>query len=388
MRRTLSRAVLVALATFAVGSPSLSAAPTPREEINKPIDLVICLDVSGSMNGLIASAKLRLWDIVNELARVKPTPDLRVALYTYGATAYDPQKGWVRKELDLTADLDDVYKALNGLHTGGGTELVARVTQAALNEQKWNTREGALKIIFVCGNESAEQDKQVSQNSVAELAKKQGVVVNTIYCGRNGDNISAGWQAFATQCGGRYANIDQNRAAQQSAIKTEFDKDILELNNKLNSTYVAYGEQKERESKAQNQSAQDANAAKASPEAALARASSKAGGLYRNSNWDLVDRMKDDKDFDISKIKDEDLCDELRKLKPEERVAFIKKKAEEREAIQKQIAELSAKRAKKVQEEVAKQPKSPGDKALDEALKSTLQEQAKAKGFEVPAEKK
>ena len=27
------------------------------------------------MNGLIDSAKIRLWDIVNELARLKPTPD-------------------------------------------------------------------------------------------------------------------------------------------------------------------------------------------------------------------------------------------------------------------------------------------------------------------------
>ncbi len=35
------------------------------------VDLVICLDVSGSMNGLIDSAKIRLWDIVNELAKLK-----------------------------------------------------------------------------------------------------------------------------------------------------------------------------------------------------------------------------------------------------------------------------------------------------------------------------
>ena len=32
--------------------------------------MVICLDVSGSMDGLIDSAKNKLWDIVNELARI------------------------------------------------------------------------------------------------------------------------------------------------------------------------------------------------------------------------------------------------------------------------------------------------------------------------------
>ena len=122
-----------------------------------------------------------------------------------------------------------------------------------------------LKLIFVCGNEPANQDKQVTLDSVAELAKKKGVVVNTIYCGRDGDAIALGWRNFAAQCSGRYANIDQNRASQQIAIKTEFDKDILELNAKLNATYVSYGVQKEREAKALNQQAQDANAAKASP---------------------------------------------------------------------------------------------------------------------------
>ena len=67
--------------------PEEKPAP-PAEVMGKPIDLVICLDVSGSMNGLIDSAKIRLWDVVNELARMKPTPNLRVGLYTYGATRY------------------------------------------------------------------------------------------------------------------------------------------------------------------------------------------------------------------------------------------------------------------------------------------------------------
>ena len=88
--------------------------------------------------------------------------------------------------------------------------------------------------------------------------------------------------------------------------------------------------------------------------AAIARAESKAGALYRNSTWDLVDKMKE-KDFDINKIKEDELCDELKKLKPDERLAYIKKKAEERSNIQKKIADLSAKRQKKVEAELAQE---------------------------------
>ncbi len=352
----------------------------------QPIDLVLCLDVSGSMNGLIDSAKIKLWEIVNEMARLKPTPDLRVSLYSYGHDTYPADKGWVRKENDLTRDLDDVYKTLNALTINGGTELVARVSKTALDEQKWSQEAGALKLIFVCGNEPANQDKVVSLEEIQALAKKQGVIVNTIYCGSAASGEARGWQTFAENCGGRHVNIDQNKAVQQVAIKTEYDEQILKLNAQLNNTYVAYGVKGAE--KLENQAAQDANAAKAptnggAPAAALSRAASKAGGLYRNSTWDLVDRMKEDKSFDITKLKEEELCDEMKKLKPDERLAYVKKTAEEREKLQKEIGELSAKRQKKIDAELAKLPKTDADKALDEAVKAVVREQAAAKGFQV-----
>ncbi|HSQ56284.1 MAG TPA: VWA domain-containing protein [Gemmata sp.] len=362
----------------------------------KPIDLVLCLDVSGSMNGLIDSAKIRLWDIVNELARLKPTPKLRVALYSYGAPSYPADKGWVRKEIDLTEDLDDVYKSLNALRIGGGTELVARVTRTALDEQKWSAEKDALKLIFVAGNEPADQDKQVTLESVAAQAKKAGVIVNTIYCGARSDGDVLKWCHFAEDAGGKFMNIDMNRAATQVVVKTEFDEKIIQLGAELNKTYVAYG--RDGKDKAANQVAQDANAARAggfakggkgvaAPAAAIARAESKAGALYRNSTWDLVDRMKE-KDFDITKIKEEELCEDLKKLKPEERLDYLKKKAEERARIQKEINDLSAKRQKKVAEELAKKPRTDAEKALDEAVKELIHDQAKVKGFGLPGEKK
>ena len=387
---------LIVAPVWAQDKPGEKPAPPPAAAEGKAIDLVICLDISGSMDGLIDSAKLRLWDIVNELARIKPTPNLRVGLYTYGATRYDPKTGWVKKDVDLTEDLDAVYKAFNSLKTGGGTEYVARVTKAAIEEQKWSTEKGALKIIFVCGNEPVDQDKQVHLDDVAAQAKKSGVIINTVYCPYGHDDEIAGWAAFSEKCGGKHVNIDQNKAAKQVVIKTEFDEQIIKLGDELNKTYVAYG--KDGKDRQANQLAQDSNAAKApaaagpggapAPQvAAIARAESKAGALYRNATWDLVDKMKE-KDFDITKVKEEDLCDELKKIKPEDRLAYLKKKAAERDELQKKISDLSAKRQKTVEQELAKKPKTDADKALDEAFKSVIRDQAKAKGFEIPTEKK
>jgi hypothetical protein len=380
--RTLLR--LAVAAVLGLVPATALASPVPAEK-PKDIDLVLCLDVSNSMDGLIDSAKLKLWDIVNELAKVKPTPNLRVSLYSYGHNSYPRDAGWVRKDLDLTSDLDEVYARLNALKTSGGTEFVARVSRAALTEQKWTDKPNALKLVFVCGNEPASQDKEVKLTDVGELAKKSGVIVNTIYCGPAQSAEAEGYRTFALMAGGAYANINQDQAKKDIAnsIKTPFDEQILKLSNELNKTYVAYGAR--REEGARQQVAQDGAAAANAAGAAISRAESKANALYRNATWDAVDRLKEDPKFDITKLKDEELCEELRKLKPEERVAYVKKKAEEREKLQKEINDLSAKRSKVIEEERKKLPKSAGEQALDEALKSIIRDQAKSCGFEVPA---
>src|SRR5207237_1109340 len=105
--------------TGSLGYAAEAAKPTVKN-----IDVVLYLDVSNSMDGLIGSAKTKLWYIVNDLAKIKPTPNLRVGLYSYGNDGYDAKIGWIRKEVDLTTDLDTIYQKLNGLTTNGGTEYV------------------------------------------------------------------------------------------------------------------------------------------------------------------------------------------------------------------------------------------------------------------------
>jgi hypothetical protein len=381
----LSAAAVVLVATAAVSQ----AAPVPQ--LSKPVDLVICLDCSGSMNGLLDSARLKLWDVVNELAKIKPTPVLRVAVYSYGGNGgeYTAASGFIRKEIDLTTDLDAVYEKLSNLKITGSTEYATTVSKKAIEEQKWSDDKGALKLVFVCGNEGADQDKSVSYEDLGKVAKDKGVIVNAIYCGPANDGIAPGWLALAEKSSGKFTNIDMNKAT-QLVIATPYDKDLAELSGKLNTTYVAYGALGKE--KAENQKKQDDNAAKAAPGSggvanAASRAEAKGGGQYRNDAWDLLDRMKNDPKFDIKTLKDEELCDEMKKLKPEEREGYLKKKGEERAEIQKKISDLSAKRAKHIEEEQKKAPKSTGEKALDDALKATIRSQAKDKGFEVEEKK-
>ncbi|HVK10085.1 MAG TPA: VWA domain-containing protein, partial [Gemmataceae bacterium] len=336
---------------------------------------VLCLDTSGSMNGLLDSARRRLWAVVNDMAKLEATPTLRVAVYSYGNNAYDPARGWVRKETDLTTDLDEVHKRLHALTiaSANSSELVARVTRDAVADLKWAAEPNALRIVFVCGNEPADQDTAVTVRDVAAAARAKGVVVNTIYCGPPTSADAAGWKEFAAACGGKFASIEQNRAAAEE-IATPFDAEITKLGDKLNGTYLWYGATGR--DGALKQQAGDLAALQAAGGAAADRAATKAGRFYKNAEADLIDRVLADKSFDLKKLKAEELPEEMRKLKPEDREAYVKKKATEREEIQKKVTDLTARRALYVEAERKRQPTPPAEKALDEALREILRDQA------------
>src|SRR5215510_4821742 len=65
-------ALLGGMAWMAVADSQACEACAKRAAKPQNIDVALCLDVSNSMDGLIDSAKNKLWDIVNELAKVKP----------------------------------------------------------------------------------------------------------------------------------------------------------------------------------------------------------------------------------------------------------------------------------------------------------------------------
>jgi hypothetical protein len=360
------------------GLLSGAAAETPKTSRTKDIDLVICLDTSNSMDGLIGSANQRLWDIVNELAKAKPTPNLRVALFSYGNDTYDAKIGWVRKDLDLTTDLDKMSEKLFGLTTKGGTEYVARVCRDAIEQLNWSQAPGALKIIFVCGNEPADQDKEVHLKDVAEKAARKGIIINTIYCGDINHEETKGWREFAVLSEGRFACINQESGA--VAIATPWDKELTDLGGLINTTFCFCG--KEAKSLAENQVAQDKNALKLSVASAAGRAGSKASGLYGFGENDLVEKLKKDPNFDIKKVPAEELTEEMKKMTPEHREKHVKEMLGKREELQKRMSELSRKREEFIAAERKKQA-SANDRALDEAVRVMICEQAQQKGFEI-----
>ena len=355
------------------GEDAPAKAATPVAE--RPVDLCLCLDTSNSMDGLIDAARRKLWDIVNDLSRVKPVPRLRVALLSYGNNNYPKEEGWVRTDAPFTEDLDFISQKLFALTTLGGEEYVGRVLGTAIDRLKWSDDPKALRIAIVAGNEDADQDPVVPYLDAAKKAAQRGIVVNAIYCGRPVDAVAPEWRAFAKCAEGEFAAIDQDQRAPVCA--TPYDDLLSKLSASLNTTYLPFGVHGV--TAFANQSAQDCNATGLGLDAACSRAATKASCNYRNDAWDLVDAVKSH-DFDLAKVATEDLPDAMRKLTLEERAKYVEEMAKKRAAIQKEIADLANKRAEFIATEMKKSGLA-ADAGLEGAVRRAVRKQAERKGF-------
>lgn len=339
------------------------------------VQLALLLDTSGSMEGLIHQARAQLWKIVNEFNTAKRdgrTPELEVALYEYGNDTISADQQWVRQITPLTRDLDEVSRRLFALSTNGGSEYCGAVIREAAQSLTWSTEPGVYKAVFVAGNEPFTQGP-ISSVEACRAALAKGIVVNTIHCGSGQEGINGGWQQGAKLGEGSYLCIDQDKAI--AHIPTPQDAEIVRLGGELNKTYLGFGAQ--REEKAKNQVAQDANAAKAAPSSGISRAVTKASSNYANANWDLVDAVTKNK-LQPGSVKKEDLPQELRALNEADLQAHIAKLAAERTAVQEKIRILNKAREAFLAQQVKE---TGGPDSLDTAVAKAVREQAGKAGF-------
>lgn len=166
--------------------------------------------------------------------------------------------------------------------------------------------------------------------------------------------------------------IDHNRKAVH--IVTPYDDIIIQLNSRLNKTYISYGALGA--SKIALQSKQDQNAEAMEEVVMVKRAVSKSSRLYSNSDWDLVDASKSD-DFDVSKVEKAQLPQELKNKTDKELTQYINSKKEEREKIQKEIQEQNSKR----EAYLAKNKNDSSEGELESALLSAIRKQALKKNY-------
>ena len=337
-------------------------------------DLAIALDVSGSMDGLIESAKQRLWDITNELGQAEPRPRLRVAVLSYGNPDYGHRNGYVRVDQPFTRDLDAVNQTLFAFGTNGGDEYVARAVHVSVNQLQWSNQPTPFASSLSQGT-NRRAGSTNSHRASYRAGNRQDIFVNTIYCGNDPVDTTAGWQKLASLTHGMYATIDQNAAAVAN-IATPMDGKLADLNAALNKTYVAFGHNGA--SYQANQQAQDENAQMMSATAAASRAVTKASLLYNSAHWDLVDAVREGQK--LEELDEEELPEEMRSMDDDERNDYIERQTEQRSVLQRRIAKLDKERRTYIDAK-RKDTQTDSAKGLDQAIQEALRALAERKGF-------
>jgi hypothetical protein len=320
------------------------------------VQLAILLDTSNSMDGLIDQAKSQLWKIVNEMSRSKKegeTINLYVALYEYG-------------------NLDKISEELFKLQTNGGSEYCGTVISEAVKDLKWTEDSEELKLIFIAGNEPFTQG-DTDYKIACKDAISKGIIINTIYCGDYNEGVQTNWKDGADLADGNYININQDE--QIVHIDTPYDDELVELGQKLNETYIAYGYYGDEYKKRQEE--QDMNAGNQAPEVLVERTVTKGSGQYKNKSWDLVDADKEGA-VKIEELEEDVLPEEMKDMTVEERKAYVDEKANERTKIQKKINELDNQRRNFIADKLS----DGEDNTLDAAMLKIIREQAAEKNYE------
>ena len=340
---------------------------------NREIKVALLLDTSNSMDGLIDQAKAQLWQIVNELSYAKcedKSPNLKIALYEYGNDNLNAEEGYLRQVIAFSDDLDEISKSLFSLTTNGGNEFCGKVIKTALNQLEWGEDTKNLKLIFIAGNEPYTQGN-VSYKDASQLAHKNDITVNTIFCGDYNQGVSSYWKEGADLTHGNYMAINHNQATVH--VASPYDDKILELNEKLNKTYIAFGSAGK--AKMENQALQDSNARSYNKANAVSRTVSKSSHLYMNSSWDLVD-AENEANFSYEDLDKKQLPEELKNKSKAEIKSYVEKKRKDRETLQNEIATLNLKR----RNYVAKQNTNKNN-GLESAMIKALKTQAEKKNY-------
>jgi uncharacterized protein YegL len=239
VERSMSWRLCVSLAIFAALTASLApSAPAPR--LHRPrIEIVFCLDTTGSMSGLLDGLRRSFWGICNQILSARPTPELKVGVVAFR----DKGDEYVTRVFDLRDDLDAVYFDVANLDASGGGDTPEHVNQAlddAVHKVGWSTDKQTLKIIFLVGDAAPHTDyaDDVKYPVTCKKALQKGLLINTIQCGTDTE-CGKHFKEIADKGGGAHVVIPQTGGVQ--TVPTPLDKRLGEINARLGHATVVFG---------------------------------------------------------------------------------------------------------------------------------------------------
>lgn len=234
------------ISVFMLMSSSVFSSDGERKQFSngqKPLDLVFCIDLSGSTNGLINDFRDNLWLIINQAQHMEPKPDLRIGVIGFSRPSFGRENSYVRILAPLTRNFDliemELYKLRPSIEKGD--QIVSEAIRIAVHGMSWTDREDAVKMIYLVGN------GMVTANGYeyvkyCEQARAKNIPIHAMYVMKSANWFKElpGYRRIAGLTNGMQTEITINKVDDVkvwNSVTTNFES----LNAKFNATYYWTG---------------------------------------------------------------------------------------------------------------------------------------------------
>lgn len=185
-----------------------------QQSEERPLDIVFCLDLSGSTNGLVNDVRDNLWLIANELNAMQPKPDFRLGVICFSRPSFGKEDGYVKVFSDLSYNLDYIDAELYRLKPSieKGDQIVSAALSIAVSDMSWSKKENAMKLIYIVGNGSVSSNGNEYVN-ICEQAVEKRIIVNSLFVTKSVNKVDdiVGWKRIAAITGGIQTEITVNK---------------------------------------------------------------------------------------------------------------------------------------------------------------------------------
>ncbi len=362
------------LAYFALVAGFIVPFPTHPAYAQKPVvEVAFVLDTTGSMSGLIENAKRKIWSIATSIVDTNPDAEVRD-----GAGCLSrPRDEYVTKKFDLTTDIQGLYAELLKFRAQGGGDWPESVNEAldvAVTKLNWSQEKHVRRIVFLVGDAPPqmkyEQDRKYPE--VLKDAKARGILVNAVQAGSARDTERF-WREIAQLGDGKYIPIPQDGGVAR-VIVTPYDREIIELQIRLNRTVLPYGKRAQ-QMDIRNR-LDNVAAAPSSTATEIAVYQNKVRKGVVSTDGDLVADAAAGR-VQLESIPEAELPEALQKLSQAERKAELQRQSAERKMLDEKLSELVKKRDKFAAAERKKEPKDAKKDSFDQVVEETLRMQIK-----------
>jgi hypothetical protein len=353
---------------------ALSILPAKAAGSKPVIEVVFVLDTTGSMGPLIEGAKRKIWSIATTLIDCSPDADIRMGLVAYRDIGDD----YVTKTFDLTTDIQGLYADLLQLRARGGGDWPESVNEAlfvGVTKMNWSRGRDSTRIIFLVGDAPPHMDyaQDMKYPEVLRLARARDITVNTVQAGSARDTERY-WREIAQMGRGEYMMIPQD-GGQIVVIESPYDRDIIELQGRINRTVVPYGSPTQQRGVRERANMPSAPSVASDMAGYMSKRAAQPGRVAEaiTGDGDLVGDVANGRQS-LSSLPEAQLPDDLRRMSAAERQAHIERQISERRTLNERLAELVRQRDRHIADARNKAPRPTAD-SFDRAIERTLRSQ-------------